>query len=82
MRSKHNSRSARSKERVICWHLAAVAADPFVHPPVRVLQRKPQLIDQPRNERQLLGRADRATNAEVVGGGCRQASMYSSASAR
>ncbi len=58
-------------ERVICRHLAAVAADPFVHPPkVRVLQRKPQLIDQPRNERQLLGGTNRATNAKwvVVGG--------------
>ena len=72
------------RERVIAAGFASVH-DPLVHPPeVRVREREPELVDEPRDERQLLGRPDRPADARPVRPrvACRQAVTYSSASAR
>ena len=74
----------REAQRERLGRLAAVD-HPFVHAPEMACRRfSPKLVHQPRHQRQLLGRSDRPADARRVDRrvACRQAWMYSSASAR
>ena len=58
----------------VAWTLGPIDGEPLVHAPEVRRRREIELVDDARDERKLLGRPDRAANADrIVVGACRQA---------